>query len=90
MTPQQKRLQLLAESRNWGPFTDAQIAFMETPLRSSKSERTPFYAPELVRIAEKPFDNLQTILMPGEEPFSGDGSRNVIVTNDREENFHAL
>jgi hypothetical protein len=77
LTPQQIRLQKLAESRNWGPFTDAEEYHLNKEAKRSRTKPSDVQRPDFsnlvrhVKDGEWVFlkvggDYLTTIKMPGE------------------------
>jgi hypothetical protein len=78
LTPQQIRLQKLAESRNWGPFTDAEEYQLNKEAKRSRTKPGDVQRPDFsglvrrVTVEEWRFlqaggDYLKTIKMPSEE-----------------------
>jgi hypothetical protein len=71
MTAQQKRLQVLADSRAWGPFTHEEEEFLNRIWRKRKTKpsdlRPPDFTPYL-RVLQpgETLENIQTRIMPGE------------------------
>ena len=67
MTPQQKRLQILADSRAWGPFTREEQDHLDSILRTTKRQATPPDFTSVIRYAERSeHQTLRTLQMPGE------------------------
>lgn len=73
MTEQQKRLQVLADSRAWGPFTHEEEEFLNRTFKSRKMKsEAPDYTPYIRHVSQWEWNFIQqhgylnTAAMPGE------------------------
>lgn len=69
MTPQQVRLFHLQAGRNWGPFSQSEVAALHSEAPNRRREATQVDLSPYIRLvpADADLNALQTILMPGEE-----------------------
>lgn len=68
LTPQQRRLQQLAESRAWGSFSQSEVAAIHSEAPKKRREATPpDFTPYIRWVpAGINYDSLKTIAMEGE------------------------
>lgn len=68
LTPQQLRHRALAESRAWGPFTDRELATLNSEAPRKRREAVPPDFTAYIRLvpADDSLEDLKTVLMEGE------------------------